>query len=675
MILSTITAFPSLFLLLILLLHPLKTTAQPAPNETSSYTYIVIGSGPGGGPLACNLARAGHPTLLLEAGDDERDDIRTVIANGGYFITPSNSWSFFVRHHPDDEVELRNNHLTWRLPSQNGTGIGPYWVGNAARAPEGAELLGVWYPRGATVGGSSVTNAMATWLPNDSDWDFVQNVTGDASWNHQNIRQIFERIEKNNYLPKGTPGHGFDGYFNTNLGNGSQYLNNPGLMDILKSHLRSIGKDPEKLIEMVGSDGNFLGEERDTTEGMWGLSFHATDKWERYSSRTYIYETLAAKNADGSPKWPLTLSTNSLATKVLFEETEGGKPKAVGVEYLAGNSTYGADVRRNASKKGETRRLMASREVIVAGGAFNSPQLLQLSGIGNKTHLEALGIEVVADLPGVGRNLQDNQEFPVVGHAQLNLTATPNPNEPICAKGSPGDPCEELWRQGKGPYMRPGYNSNALLLRSNFSLTGERDVFVFSWPRAFRGFWPEVQQPELLDPPTTVGFSTVKMHPQNTAGYIKIRSADPTEPPQINFELYKEGAETDLGALAEVVAWGRRSMRGVQGPWGPVEPAEPPCSRVESDGRCGDADPESDKDWIRQQTFGHHPTGTCKMGAADDGMAVVDSEFRVFGVDGLRVVDASVFPRAPGAFPAVATFIISQKASDVLLGGRRMSEP
>ncbi|KAK1623305.1 GMC oxidoreductase [Colletotrichum phormii] len=630
MILSTITTLTTLLLLL-------KTTAQPAQNGT--YAYIIIGSGPGGGPLACNLARAGHPTLLLEAGDDERD-IRSVIANGGYFITPTNSWSFFVRHHPDEEVELRNNHLTWRLPSQNGACIGPYWVGNAARAPEGAELLGVWYPRGAT------------------------NVTGDASWNHKNIWRIFERIEKNNYLPEGTPGHGFNGYFNTNLGNGSQYLNNPGLMDILKSHLRSIGKDPEKVIEMVGSDGNFLSEDRDTTGGIWGLSFHATDKWERYSSRTYIYETLAAKNADGSPKWPLTLSTNSLSTKVLFEETDGEKPRAVGVEYLAGNSTYGADVRHNASTTGETRRAMASGEVIVAGGAFNWPQLLQLSGI-----------EVVADLPGVGRNLQDNQEFPVVGHAQLNLTATPNPNEPICAKGSPGDPCEELWRQGKGPYMRPGYNSNALLLKSNFSLTGERDVFVFSWPRAFRGFWPEVQQPELLDPPKAIGFSTVKMHPQNTAEYIKIKSADPTEPPQINFELYKEGAETDLEAIAEVVAWGRRSMRDVQGPWGPVEPAEPPCSRIESDGRCGDADPESDKNWIREQTFGHRPTGTCKMSTAGDGMAAVNSEFRVFGVDGLRVVDVSVFPRTPGAFPAVVTFIISQKASDVMLEGVATSKP
>ncbi|GKT93983.1 AAA family ATPase [Colletotrichum tofieldiae] len=216
---------------------------------------------------------------------------------------------------------------------------------------------------------------------------------------------------------------------------------------------------------------------------------------------------------------------------------------------LLGSSTYGADLRRRAPALVEIRRAFASREVVVAGGAFNSPQILQLSGIGNKRDIEALGIRVVVGLPGMGRKLQDNQEFPIVGHAQLNLTAIASPNEPTCAKGAPGDPCEELWRQGKGLCKRPGYNSNALLLKSNISFNGERGIFIFGWPNAFRGFWPAVEQPELVEPATTMGFSVVKMHPQNTTGYIKLRSADPTEPPEC-----EEGAETDLGALADMVA-------------------------------------------------------------------------------------------------------------------------
>lgn len=158
----------------LLLLSISPAIAKPPSNNT--YDYIVIGSGPGGGPLASTLARAGFSTLLLEAGGDESHDIGTALANGGYALTAANSWGFWVRHHADPEVELRNNHLTWRFP--NGT----FWVGNGERAPPGAELMGVYYPRGATIGGSAVVNAMATLLPSDSDWDYVANITGDESW-------------------------------------------------------------------------------------------------------------------------------------------------------------------------------------------------------------------------------------------------------------------------------------------------------------------------------------------------------------------------------------------------------------------------------------------------------------------------------------------------------------
>ncbi|KAK2739362.1 GMC oxidoreductase [Colletotrichum kahawae] len=625
------------------LLLTITTPITANSTENNTYDYIVIGSGPGGGPLASSLARAGFSTLLLEAGGDESHDIGTALANGGYALTASNSWGFWVRHHADAAVELRKNQLTWRSP--NGT----FWVGSGARAPPGAELMGVYYPRGATIGGSAVVNAMGTLLPSDADWDHVANITGDESWGHENMRWMFEKVEKNNYLPQDTHGHGFHGILETNMGNGTQYLPFPGLLEVYTAQIRSLGLDPEKVIEMLGSDPNYLADDRDITED-------------------YIFETIAAKNEYGSAKYPLTLSPTSLATRVLFKDGEDEKPKAVGVEYLKGPSTYGADPRRNASAPVETERAFASREVIISGGTFNSPQLLQLSGIGNRQDLEALGIKVVADLPGVGRNLQDNQEFPVVGQAQVNFTAIPNPSEPTCAKGMPNDPCYELWKQGLVPYMRPGFNSNVLLMRSNHSVNGERDIFVFSVQGgAFRGFWPDVNQPELFGTLNTSGFSTVKINPQNGAGYLKLRSADPTEPPKINFHLYQEGAETDLGALADVAAWGRRVMSDVEGPWGPLEPAEPPCSKIGSDGRCEDGDGTSDKEWIRAQTFGHHPSGTCAIGPAEDDMAVLDSRFRVHGVDGLRVVDASVFPRAPGAFPLIATFMVSQKASDVIL--------
>src|SRR4051812_41953464 len=162
---------------------------------------------------------------------------------------------------------------------------------------------------------------------------------------------------------------------------------------------------------------------------------------------------------------------------------------------------------------------------------------------------------------------------------------------------------------------------------------------------------------------------TVKMHPQNRAGYVKIRSANPTEMPEINFRLYTEGSETDIGAIKDAVAWGRRALSGVSAPTGPFQTTNPPCggATVNTDGTCSDE--ESDEEYIRNQTFGHHVTSTCPIGSEDDNMAVLDSKFRVHGVLGLRVVDASAFPRIPGSFPVIATYMLSEKAAEDILSG------
>ena len=155
--------------------------AAAAPGHTpykDTYDYVVVGSGPGGGPLASNLARAGFETLLIEAGGDESTDRATNVA--AYFAStgiPDNlHWGFFVKHYDDLERTLKFEHLVWRLPNGN------LWVGPGGQQPKGAELLGVHYPRGATLGGSSIINAGAVFLPSDSDWDHIANITGDDSW-------------------------------------------------------------------------------------------------------------------------------------------------------------------------------------------------------------------------------------------------------------------------------------------------------------------------------------------------------------------------------------------------------------------------------------------------------------------------------------------------------------
>ncbi|CAI4216153.1 unnamed protein product [Parascedosporium putredinis] len=296
--------------ILTLLLVASPAVAAPAARQEASdeYDYIVIGSGPGGGPLAVNLAKAGHS------------------------------------HFEEEEKNKANDHGVWR------TTEGRYWVGKED-PPEGAEFLGIYYPRGATVGGSSMINAMATWLPADSDWNYVVELTGDESWSAENMRDIFARIEKNNYLPEGTPGHGFDGWFETMMttgfgppGSGSDAPANP----ITESMASEIGLDPASVPELISADPNAVDPDRDTTQGIWGLPRHQRANGQRYSSRHYILESIE----EGIP---LTLSVNSLATKVLFEagepDDEEARPRATGVEYLEGKAIYGADPRSGADSE------------------------------------------------------------------------------------------------------------------------------------------------------------------------------------------------------------------------------------------------------------------------------------------------------------------------------------
>jgi hypothetical protein len=146
-----------------------------AAANVETYDYIVVGSGPGGAVVACNLAKANHTVLLLEAGDDQSGDISTqILSLSG--LKQTTRWDFYVKHYADQQQTLRHNYLTWRRAD------GSLWVGPGATAPSDATLLGVYYPRGATLGGSSVVNIAATWLPNDREWNDIAALTGDTSW-------------------------------------------------------------------------------------------------------------------------------------------------------------------------------------------------------------------------------------------------------------------------------------------------------------------------------------------------------------------------------------------------------------------------------------------------------------------------------------------------------------
>ncbi|KAL6821371.1 GMC oxidoreductase [Trichoderma camerunense] len=513
--------------------------AADHPGKTNEYDYIAIGSGPGGGPgggtMASNLALGGHSVLLLEAGDDSTYQGADVpIVGSGYPL--GLTWDFFCKHYPEgDSRNLEFNHLTWMTPE------GRYWVGKTD-PPEGSELLGIYYARGATLGGPSMINGL--------------NLLGDDSWSSKNFRSIFEKIEHNNYLSPKTPGHGFKGYFQTFMPNRvgkPQPVTNP----YMKALAEDIG-EKQPLTDLVRRDPNVLDP--------------------------------------------------------------------------VGKALYRGDIRHNDNDSGVLRNATARREVIVSGGAFNSPQILMLSGVGPKDHLESLGIDVVVDSPGVGQNLMDNEELPIVAQGAAYINAS----------------------------LVLGYP----LLKTNASLDGDNDIWLLQAGVPFRGFWPSSQTNENLpkDPPGTWGVGLVKGNPQNTAGYVRLRTKDPRDRPEINFNLFaSDGDKVDQSAMRETMNRIRRNF--VRSGAEVVEPACP--SGLNADGSC--SDPDVDATWLEGQTFGHHPTCTCRMGPDGDANAVLDNKLRVRGVDGLRVADASSFPKVPGWFPALPTFMIAQKVSEEMV--------
>ncbi|KAL2174445.1 GMC oxidoreductase-domain-containing protein [Thermothelomyces heterothallicus CBS 202.75] len=447
-----------------------------------------------------------------------------------------------------------------------------------------------------------------------------------------------------------TPGalsHGFNGYFDTIMSNETSWAGQNNLLVALGAVSGHIGQSPSDIATNVLADPNGPIPERDQTEGIFGRPLHADAAWRRFCSRDYILETARAVDLDGQMQYQLTVQLETLATKVLFADLDDPQKK-----------------HRLLTREPPGGRAYARTEVILSGGTFNPPQLLKLSGIGPASELTQLDVDVVVDLPGVGANLQDNYEVPVVGHAARDFQQpAPDRDASTCTYGAPGDPCVELWKQGRGPYT-VGPPLNSIFRKSAHAAYDERDFFLVGGTFALRGFWPPTDSVP-VDPPNTFGLSTVKINPQSRSGTVLLRSADPRDTPEIKFHLFKEdnaGTELDLNAELDMVKWARRAFADVPAPLGLIVPVEPPCPGTPvAEGTCDD---ETDREWIENQIFGHHPTSTCAIDADSDSLAVLDSKYRVRGVRGLGVVDASAFPRVPCLFPVLLTFMLSEKVTE-----------
>lgn len=334
------------------------------------------------------------------------------------------------------------------------------------------------------------------------------------------------------------------------------------------------------------------------------------------TANAYLKPVLRRKN--------LTVITNALSQRVLLE----GK-KAVGVEYV---------------KIGRTEQVNANKEVILSAGSIGSPHLLQMSGIGPAQVLKDAGIDVLHDLPGVGENLQDHLESVIQYETEL----------PVSLNRHLGSLSKLLIG------MRWVMFKSGLGATNHFESTGFiRTHAGMRWPNVQFHFLPAVVRYDGKGGEGPEGYQIhFGINKLRSRGWVRAKSSKPLEKPTIVMNHFEDQRDVDDYRLAF------RLTREIG-----MQPAFDPYRRRELDpGENVQTDDEVDA-WVRENVeTAYHPSCTCKMGADEDGLAVVDPECNVRGIDGLRVVDSSIFPTVPNGNINAPTIMVGEKAADIIRG-------
>ncbi len=523
------------------------------------------------------------------------------------------------------------------------------------------EGKGILYPRAGTLGGCTAHNAMITIVPHDNDWKHIAELTGDASWQPSNMWQYFQRVEKCLYETPPAPGaddpsgHGFSGWLRTSRVDASIAKGDKDalrtVISLMRATTRRLGLRHiwRRIRRGLMWDPNDR-RVRAAQEGLTTAVPLATDRGKRNGAREFIRDT--------KKEFPqfLTIRMDTLATRVILDDDK----RAVAVECWEGKNLYRASPLTTGAPEIEKKIYACTREVILAGGAFNTPQLLMLSGIGPKEHLEdpKIGVKCLVDRPGVGTNLQDRYEVGVVAEMKQPFSMLKGATFDVPQTGYQGDRCFVDWRGGNGLYTSNGTMA-AVFLKSEHQKAAPDsvpDLFIFALPGNFHGYYPGYARP-IVEKDNMLTWAILKAHTNNTAGTVRLKSKNPRDTPEVDFHYFEEGNDAsgeDLAAVVEAVKF----VRGM--------------NRLNSE-VAHEAIPGPDyKDddlptWVRDNAWGHHASCSCPMGRPDDRNAVVDSRFRVIGTKGLRIVDASVFPRIPGLFIVTPIYMISEKAFDVIV--------
>ena len=456
----------------------------------------------------------------------------------------------------------------------------------------------VHHARGKVLGGSSSINGMIFQRGNPMDYDRWSALDGMANWDYAHCLPYFKRMEHR-------------------LAGGDEYRGDAGPLRL------ETGPADNPLFDAWLESGPQAGFPRtEDVNGFQQEGFAVFDKnvvrGRRLSAaRAYLHPALDRPN--------LTLITRARANRILFEGN-----RAIGVEYRRGRQTH----------------VVEAGEVICSGGAFNTPQLLQLSGVGDPDHLNGLGIDTVAAVPGVGECLQDHLEVYIQHACRLPVSM-----QPYLAKWRM--PIIGLqWLARRGPAATNHFEAGAFL-RSNDDVEYPNLMFHFL-PIAIR-----------YDGSAPAGGHGYQVHIgpmySDVRGSVRITSTDPRVHPAIQFNSLS--TENDRREWVEAVRTARHIMK--QPAFEPFNGGElSPGSDVETD--------EEILDWVaRDAETALHPSCSARMGV--DEMAVVDpASMRVHGVDGLRVVDASVMPVITNGNIYAPVMMIAERAADMALGNDQL---
>ncbi|WP_020669405.1 GMC family oxidoreductase [Amycolatopsis nigrescens] len=448
-----------------------------------------------------------------------------------------------------------------------------------------------YWPRGKLLGGCSSINAMIYIRGNRADYDGWRDRHGAEGWGHADVLPYFVRAEGNTRL--GGPLHGTGGPLRVE--------------DRVYTHeLSSAWVDSAVSWGLKRTD-DFNGESQEGA-GLYQVTCKKGRRWS--VADAYLRPALDRPN--------LTVRTHAQTTRVLLEGT-----RAVGVRYL---------------NKGEERTVRADTEVLLCGGAINSPQLLMLSGIGPAEHLREHGIDVAVGLPGVGENLHDHPAAPVIwstrGTTDVADSATPA-----------GLLRWQLTKRGP--------------LASNIGEAGAfySTVDGLDAPDMQIHVAPTLFYDNGLREPTVSGFtSAATLVDVASRGRLRLRSKHPQWKPELDPAYYAQPADFEamLSALRSLMEIGRSGplARFLDQPFLPDR---------------HDLDEDALAEHARQNTQTlYHPVGTCAMGTGE--LAVVDPALKVRGVDGLRVVDASIMPVVPRGNTNAPTIMVAEKAADLIRG-------